>query len=453
MRKLLPVQIAATLLLIGAAVAILHFYNRPTELTVAVPQIEDDKSLMQAAAHVFARQHSSIRLRVTPVKDWAAALAQLDSGDAELAVLRGDAALSSSAQTLVILHRNPMLVLAPAGSKIQRIADLRGKKLGIVHQLAHSQSIDHLVEVILAHYDIPRQAVTLVPLTLEEIGPAVASRKVDAIFAASGPLNGAAADVVAAVMGPARKAPVFIPIGESAAIAKRDPALESSEVPHGAFGGDPPRPAETVDTVGVDVLLMARSTLRDDVAAEVTRLFFSDRGAIANLAPLANSIEAPSTDRGGPIPVHQGAVDYLDGNEKSFFEKYSDAFYISAMLLSVLGSAAATLASRFTQDPHEGAEKLTEKLLTILQGAREAPTHKDLEACERELDNVVAQMLADPKLRKLDAPAIHLVELAMTQTRRTLEERRQALARAEGEEKGEKVVEFPGPRNAPPPGN
>ena len=368
-------------------------------------------------------------------------------------MLRGDAALSSSAQTLVILHRNPMLVLAPAGSKIQRIADLRGKKIGIVHQLAHSQSIDHLVEVILTHYDIPRQAATFVPLTLEEIGPAVASRKVDAIFAASGPLNGAAADVVTAVMGPTRKAPVFIPIGESAAIAKRDPALETSEVPHGAFGGDPPRPAETVDTVGVDVLLMARSTLRDDVAAEVTRLFFSDRGAIATLAPLANSIEAPSTDRGGPIPVHQGAVDYLDGNEKSFFEKYSDAFYISAMLLSVLGSAAATLASRFTKDPHEDAERLTEKLLTILQGAREAPTHKDLDACERELDNVVAQMLADPKLRKLDAPAIHLVELAMTQTRRTLEERRQALARAEGEEKGEKVVEFPGPRNAPPPGN
>ena len=64
MRKLLPVLIAATLLLIGAAVAILHFYNRPTELTVAVPQIEDDRSLLQAAAQVFARQHSSIRLHV-----------------------------------------------------------------------------------------------------------------------------------------------------------------------------------------------------------------------------------------------------------------------------------------------------------------------------------------------------------------------------------------------------
>jgi len=182
MRKLLPVLIAATLLLIGAGVAILHFYDRPTELTVAVPQIGDDTRLMQAAAHVFSRQHKPIRLRVVQVQDWAAAAAQVDSGDADLAVLRGDAALQATAQTLLILHRNPMLVIAPAGSKIRRIADLRGKKLGVVHQLPQSQSIQHLVEAILAHYDIAREAVTFVPLPPEETGAAVAAKKVDANF-------------------------------------------------------------------------------------------------------------------------------------------------------------------------------------------------------------------------------------------------------------------------------
>ena len=349
MRKLLPALITAALLAIGGTVAVVHFYNRPVELTVAVPQIGDDTRLIQAAAHVFARQHKPIRLRLLPVPDWAAAAAQVDSGDADLAVLRGDAALQSTAQTLLILHRNPMLVVAPAGSKIRRIADLRGKKLGVVHQLPQSHSIEHLVEVILTHYDIPHDAVTFVALPPEEIGPAIAAKKVDAIFSATGPLDGGAADIVAAVMGPARKPPVFIPIDEAAPIAKRDPALETSEIPHGAFGGDPPRPPETIETVGVDVLLMATPTMRDDTAAAVTRVFLTSRGAIAGLAPLANSIEAPSTDRGGAIPVHQGAVDYLDGNEKSFFEKYSDGFYIGAMLLSLLGSAAANSGGSLRQ--------------------------------------------------------------------------------------------------------
>ena len=288
------------------------------------------------------------------------------------------------------------------------------------------------------------------PVPQEEIGAALAAKKIDAIFSATGPLDGSAADVVADVMGPARKPPIFIPIDEAAPIAKRDPALETSEIPHGAFGGDPPRPPETVETVGVDVLLMASPTMRDETASAVTRVFLNARGAIAGIAPLANSIEAPSTDRGGPIPVHQGAVDYLDGNEKSFFEKYSDGFYIGAMLLSLLGSAAATLASRFAKDAREDAERLTEKLLTILQGARDSQSSRDLDGYEHELNDVVAQMLADPKLRKLDAPALHLVELAMTQARRSLEERRQALAQAEREGKVEKVVEFPGPKAAPP---
>ncbi|ARN82864.1 TAXI family TRAP transporter solute-binding subunit [Methylocystis bryophila] len=450
MRKLLPALITATLLAVGGTVAVVHFFNRPIELTVAVPQVGDDTRVMQAAAHVFTRQHKPIRLHLLPVPDWAAAAAQLDSGDADLAVLRGDAAVQATAQTLLILHRNPMLVLAPAGSKLRRIADLRGKKLGVVHQLPQSHAIAHLVEAVLRHYDIPHEAVTFVSLQPEEVGAAIAAKKVDAIFSATGPLDEGGADIVAAVMGPARKPPIFIPIDEAGPIAKRDPALETSEIPHGAFGGDPPRPPETVETVGVDVLLMASPAMRDDTAAEVTRVFLTSRGAIAGVAPLANSIEAPSTDRSGTIPVHQGAVDYLDGNEKSFFEKYSDGFYIGAMLLSLLGSAAATLAGRFAKDPREDAEKLTEKLLTILQGARDSQTHEDLNANERELDNVVAQMLGDPNLRRLDAPAIHLVELAMTQTRRTIEERRQALAREERDGRVEKIVEFPLTRNASP---
>lgn len=450
MRKLLPALITAALLAVGGTVAVVHFYNRPVELTVAVPQVGDDTRLMQAASHVFTRQHRPIRLHVLPVPDWAAAAAQLDSGDADLAVLRADAAVQATAQALLILHRNPMLVLAPAGSKLRRIADLRGKKLGVVHQLPQSHAIGHLVEAVLRHYDIPHETVTFVSLQPEEVGAAVAAKRVDAIFSATGPLDEGGARIVAAVMGPARKPPIFIPIDEAGPIAKRDPALETSEIPHGAFGGDPPRPPETVETVGVDVLLMASPTMRDDTAAEVTRVFLNSRGAIAGVAPLANSIEAPSTDRGGAIPVHQGAVDYLDGNEKSFFEKYSDGFYIGAMLLSLLGSAAATLTGRFAKDPREDAEKLTEKLLTILQGARDSQTHEDLNATERELDDVVAQMLSDPSLRRLDAPAIHLVELAMTQARRTIEERRQTLAREERDGRAEKVVEFPLTRNASP---
>jgi hypothetical protein len=341
------------------------------------------------------------------------------------------------------LHRNGVLLIAPGGSKLRHVGDLRGKKIGVVHEVRTMDPNARLLEMILAQYDISPQAVTMTSLSPAEVRGALDSGKVDVIFAALAPQNGLLNDVVGAVAGASRKAPVFIPITEAKAIAKRFPALEPFEIIQGAFGGDPPRPQAAVDSLSVNVLLMARNTLRDSLAGEVTRLFFSHRGAIALTAPLANSIEAPSTDKGGAIPVHQGAADYLDGTERGFFERYSDGFYIGAMLLSLIGSGAAALASRFNTHAHERTEQLTEKLLEILQSARAATGQSELDELEHAIDDVLSHTLGDRRLRGVEAPGLHLVTLALDQARRAVEDRRLVLMREKD------VVNFPPPRNVP----
>jgi TRAP transporter TAXI family solute receptor len=442
MRKTILAVLAAALIALGGAASALYFYSRPVVLEVAVPKLAEDVRLVSAAAHFFAHQHKQIRLQMVPVADSAAGAALIEAGGADLAVMRGDVALATSAQTLAIMHRNAILLLAPGGSRLRRVSDLRGKRIGVVHEIATMDPNARLVETILAQYDIPRDAVTLISLAPDEVAAALAAHKIDAVFSATTPLNGAENVIVSAVAGASTKPPVFIPIDEAKAVSKRFPALEPMEIVQGAFGGDPPRPAAALESLSVSVLLMARNTLRDDVAAEVTRLFFSHRGAIALAAPLANSIEAPSTDRGGAIPVHQGAVDYLDGTERGFFEKYSDVFYIGAMLLSLVGSGAAALASRFNPDPHHRAEQMTERLLETLKAAREANTAAELDALEREIDDALGRILGDRKLRGVDGSGLHLVTLALDQTRRGIAERRRFLARSGT------VVEFPAPRSA-----
>lgn len=446
MGKTILAVVAAALLAIGGGAAALYFYNRPEVLEVAVPRVAEDVRLMNAAEVLFAHQQKQIRLHMVPVADSAAGATLLDSGRADLAVMRGDVAMTTSAQTLAILHRNAILLLAPGGSKLHRIADLRGKRIGVVHEVATMEPNTRLLETILAQYDLPLEAVTLVSLSPSEVGEAIKANKVDVVFTAAATQNGLANGIIAAVASASKKPLVFIPIDEAKAISKRFPALDAMEIVQGAFGGDPPRPAAAFDSLSVDVLLMARTALRDSIAAEVTRLFFSHRGAIAKAAPLANSIEAPSTDKDAAIPVHQGAADYFDGAERSFFEKYSDFFYIGAMLLSLVGSGAAALANRFNPDPHEHIERITEKLLELLQSARIAATLSDLDDLEREVDEAVAAMLSDCRSQGLNAPSLHLVTLALDQTRRTIVERRQFLAH-EGQ-----VVNFPAPRSVTPPG-
>ena len=441
MWKTVLAVLAAALVAIGGASAALYLYSRPTVLRVAVVQGAEDFRVLSAASHVFAHQRESVRLRLVPVVDAAASAAALESEAVDLAVVRGDVALNPSTQTLVILHRNAVLLIAPGGSKLKRIADLRGKRVGVVGESAGAEANSKLLEVVLAQYDVAAKSVTLVPMTAGEVKSSLETGKIDAIFAAAAPQSLLINEVVSAIASASGKAPTFIPISEAKALAKRFPALEPLEILQGAFGGDPPRPAAPIDSSSVSVLLAARSSLKDAVAGEVTRLFFAYRASIALSAPLANAIEAPSTDKGAAMPVHQGAADYLDGNERSFFDKYSDLIYIGAMMLSLIGSGAAALASRFNLRTHEQTEHLTERLLEILQAARGALYMQELDEYEREVDDILIQTMADKKLRNVEVAGVHMVALALDQARRAIQDRRRQLS-AEG-----RVVSFPSPRN------
>jgi TRAP-type uncharacterized transport system substrate-binding protein len=433
--------VAAALVAIGGAAAALYLYSRPAVLRVAVVQDAEDFRVLSAASYILAHQRESVRLRLVPVADAAASAAALESESVDLAVVRGDVALTPSPQTLVILHRNAVLLMAPGGSQMKRIGDLRGKRIGVVGESAGAEANARLLHTILAQYDVAAKSVTLFPMAPDEVRASLETRKVDAIFAAAAPQSVLINEVVGAIAAANGKAPIFIPINEAKALANRFPALEALEILKGAFGGDPPRPAASFDTSSVSVLLGARNSLDDGVAGEVTRLFFAYRAAIALAAPLANAIEAPSTNKGAAALVHQGAADYLDGNERGFFDKYSDFIYIGAMLLSLIGSGAAALASRFNLRTHEQTEHLTERLLEILQSARFAGSLAELDQYEREVDDILVQTIADKKLRSVEGMGVHMVALALDQARRAIQDRRRLLSK-EG-----RVVSFPSPRN------
>lgn len=444
MLRTILAALIACLALVGGAATALYLYNRPAELRVAVAQGTQDFRLLVAAAQTFSRQHEPVRLKVVPVADTTAAAAALEQGAAELAVARSDA-LPPSAQALVILHRNAAVLVAPEGSKIKRVADLRGKRIGVVQEAASVRGNVHLLETILAQYDILEQGFTTVALQPAEVEAALRARKVDAVFLVAIPQIGPASEVLHQVAAGGGKPPVFLPVAEAKAIAKRYPTLDAAEIVHGAFGGDPPRPNQSLETMSVAVMLVGRGSIPASVAGEATRQFLAHRSTIAAIAPLANNIEAPSTDKNAAVPAHQGTIDFIDGNEHGFFDKYSDFFYLGAMLMSLVGSAAAALASRMRTKSHERSEQLIERLLEILPAARAAEDFAELDGYERELDQALVSSVADLRLRKMDGTALHVVSLALDQARLAIQERRRALCEA----KGEVVAAFPGLRKVP----
>ena len=305
------------------------------------------------------------------------------------------------------------------------VADLRGKKIGIVHDalLSHAANLN-LLNTTLAQYDIPDSAVGTVILSVGEIEKALVSKEIDAVLAFGMPGSDKLSEAVAAVTRASSGKPVFISVPESEGIAQRSPNYESIEIVRGLFPGAAPQPIKSFHTLGVSTRLVARSTLNDTVVGDLTRILLAARPRLALRVPVAARIVAPETDKGAVLPVHPGAAAYLDDEAESFFEKYSDAFYIGAMVLSVLGSAVAALASRVSQLQREGTGEAIRRLLDILREAREADHLSELDLLEREADVILAQSLT-PK--GSNGPDLGALSLAVDQVRHAIEERRKVL--------------------------
>jgi NMT1-like family len=285
-----------------------------------------------------------------------------------------------------------------------------------------------LLDTALAQYDVPSASVGRVSLTLAELSRAVENKEIDAILAVGVPGSDGLTETVNTVAVAGHGQPVFLPIAEAKAIAQRSPAFEGVEVMRGAFGGAEPKPAADFDTLGVSTRLVARRSLGNEAAGALIRLMLAARPAIAARIPIANRIEAPAADKGAALPVHPGALAFLDDEEESFFDKYSDAFYIGAMCLSVLGTALAAAATRLTRHRITDADKILRRLLEITQAVRSARHADLLHDYEEEADELLALALAPDAVHALSVNRMGALTLALNQVRQAIAERRQSLA-------------------------
>ena len=410
--------LAVVLLGIGAAA---FWYERPTVLTVAVSQADtDDMGLMNAVATQLKRGRKTIRLRIIPAINSSDASSLVESGKAELAVVRTDIAIPGNAQTVVILHRDAAIMVAPASGDVKELSDLAGHRIGIVE---NGPGNKRLLEIALAQNDMREDSVAVDSLEIGEVAEAIRSKRVDAVMmvdtVSSLPLH----DLVKAVMTAGGGPPVFLSVAEAGAIAQRSSSYDSSEIVRGAFGGAPPRPADEFDTLSVTHRLVATETLDDNPITELTRFLLSERTALASAAPVAARIEAPSTDKGSALPVHPGAAAYIDDEEETFFDKYSDFIYIGAMMLGVLASGATALMSRMNSRRAAVMDESVGRMVEMLAAARAARTALDLDALQAEADHHLASAL-ETATSIGDEARLRVFSLALNQVRAAIRDRR-----------------------------
>jgi TRAP transporter TAXI family solute receptor len=432
--------LAAGLLIFAAIAGAAFLLLRPTTLRIAVgPKESDDQKLIVNLAQAFFNEGSPVRLTVITTAGAVESLGLLAAGEVDLAVGRADEEIPKGAGAVAILRKNVVVLWTPSGApkkgakkdtkaKIKEIGDLEGHRVGVLGRTPVNVT---LLKVILSESGLNPDKVTISRFAVTDITEMVKDPTIDA-FMTVGPLDSRITTEAITTTARLRGEPAFLAIDVSEALAHKHPLYEAEEIPGSSFTTSPARPDDTVDTVGVNHLIVAPKSLSEQAAGAFTRALFNVRPALVREDPAASKIAKPDTDKDAAIPAHPGAAAYIDGTERTFMDRYSDFFWGGILLLSVLGSGAAWLRHYVKRNERNVTSMHRDKLLAAIAQVRKTDSVEELDALQEEADEFLRETLEcydDGAIEEGDVSAYGLV---LEQFHHAVADRRAVIAESPG---------------------
>jgi TRAP-type uncharacterized transport system substrate-binding protein len=336
-------------------------------------------------AAVLKNTNSRLVLKIVANGDSAKALGQFDRREADLAVLRTDAKIPPRARALAILEHDMLLLLGPGNKKIKSLAELRKKKTAVV---ADGDESAAFIRRILEINDSPEAGsrVQMAPpnATLDKLFAPGGDGAVIVIAHTSKILKDKSYEQYAK-----RGGFTLNPIDAAKALARKNPGISEETLGIGMLSSAPAIPDDSLDTIGLQWLLVAQSRMPMSTAEDLARTIYENKADLALEDGFASRIEPADTDKDALIVAHPGAAEYINDETKSFMDRYSDLLYLGAAALSVIGSIFAGIYTKVTRIAPEQAGELATDVLDISERIKQAGSIEALDALQEELENIL----------------------------------------------------------------
>jgi TRAP-type uncharacterized transport system substrate-binding protein len=373
-------------LVVGAGLFGYRWYSRPATLTIAVGSSDGEATrLVSALASRVAAVNAPIRLKLVETTNAVDAAGQFAAEKVDLAVVRGDVGDLSQAQAVVVLAHAVVLLVAPPGSSITDIAGLKRTSVGVIGGEINRK----IVSVLSDEYGLGRANVTFRDLQLADARRALDAKEVRAILVVVPLAERYLALLRGLFLQTPKSAPVLIPIDAAGAIAEKQRAYESFDVPKGTLRGSPPVPSEDLTTLRVSFYVVARKQLADEVAGSLADALMKARRDLLGELPILSQMTAPSTDSDAFLPVHPGAAAFYNGTQQSFLDEWGNAIFLTPMILGGLVSVLAA-AWKFLRagDPSKNEQGL-DSLYALGARIRTTEVEAELSDIEAEIDRIL----------------------------------------------------------------
>ena len=385
------VVLALALLAAGASLLAYRWYVRPVTLSIAVGSFDGDAvKIISALASRLSVNNSPVRLRVVETTGPIESAEAFSSGRTDLAVVRGDVGDLSKAQAIVVLAQAVAMLVAPPGSAITDMNDLKRVTVGVVAGDTNQKVVSTLTKA----YGLDRADVKFKSLALDQVRRAFETREIRAVLLVI-PLSDKYLSLVRGFFPQnAKTSPILIAIENAGAIAEKEPAYDTFDIPKGTLRGSPPVPDNDVTTLQVAFYLVGKKNLDNDMIAGFTQAISSARRDVLAELPILAQFKAPDTDAGAYLPVHAGALEFYNGSQVSFLDKWSNAIFLGPMALGALATVLAAAWKFLRSDDLAPREPALDLLYALSRRVRRAGNEAELLAIETEIDEVLSTQRA-----------------------------------------------------------
>ncbi|MBI4472356.1 MAG: TAXI family TRAP transporter solute-binding subunit [Acidobacteria bacterium] len=271
--------------------------------------------LGEALARAYGKALPSVVLDVQEGGGSVGNVEAIQRGDADLGFAFADVTYTAFAAGLsgqnepfdrlrgiAVLQLTPLHLVAGAHSGIESVADLHGRRVGIGPP---GSGTAVTADLVMKAFDVDPASVRIEATSFSEMAERLLAGTLDALFVAgSDPLESVA---ITARTG-SRVIPIRGPVVE--ALRQQYPFLRRAVIPAGTYAGHP----NTIETIGVDNVLICSVGLEEEVVYRLTKALFEVLPSLSvehRSLRLIELEQAPAT----PIPLHDGAARYYRERE------------------------------------------------------------------------------------------------------------------------------------------
>jgi TRAP-type uncharacterized transport system substrate-binding protein len=390
--------IVATLIALTTASTIGYIlWSRPVELRVAAgPADGKDSAILAAFDRMLGSSGTGVRLKLIATGGLHDSNVLLGKREVDLAVVRLDEAIATTAALVAIMRTDALVAVAPARHKLENLSDLGGKRVGLV---ARTPLDEPSFAKVLDVFDVKPAGGKASAIKPEEVGPLTKSGRIDCVVIIGVPVDPEVAAVVYAVDGTKKSPPTILAVEIGEFLKQASAAGDSVKIPKHAFARRL-IPGEEIETVGVPTVLAAnrsatgpvRAKVYNNAITELTKTLIERRMALARQVPLASLIAAPDSEKGARFPVHPGAEAYLSDTDVTWFTLLSDQVWNVLLIGGLLSSIFAAASGFLRKSATDPMRDLLNRLRDVAERARTSNNPTDAYALQRELGAIAADL-------------------------------------------------------------